>query len=166
MDHPRRQLAHWQAKVAAEANNATAWFNLGWWTNKAGLYTQAVKAYEAILLAEPDNGKVVAELAQAKFLLANNALTPEVSGLVARALDLEPSDPTALGLAGIEAFGQRRYQQAMDYWRQAIEVLGPRSSGIEALQGGIEAAPPGLGRHQPGTRPAEHRAHHVRRRHH
>ena len=49
MDHLRRQLAHWQAQVVAEANNATAWFNLGWWSNKSGLYTQAVKAYEASL---------------------------------------------------------------------------------------------------------------------
>ena len=46
MDHLRQQLSHWQSQVAADANDATAWFNLGWWSNKAGLYTQAVKAYE------------------------------------------------------------------------------------------------------------------------
>ncbi|RCL47990.1 MAG: hypothetical protein DBW90_01020 [Halieaceae bacterium] len=46
MEHVHRHLAHWQAQVAADANDATAWFNLGWWSNKSGLYTQAVKAYE------------------------------------------------------------------------------------------------------------------------
>ena len=57
MEHLRRQLAHWQAQVAADANNATAWFNLGWWSNKSGLYTQAVKAYEgsiALGISEPE----------------------------------------------------------------------------------------------------------------
>ncbi len=49
MEHLHRHLAHWQAQVAADANNATAWFNLGWWSNKAGLYTQAVKAYESAI---------------------------------------------------------------------------------------------------------------------
>ena len=35
--------------MAADANNATAWFNLGWWSNRAGFFTQAVKAYEESL---------------------------------------------------------------------------------------------------------------------
>ena len=57
MEHLRRQLAHWQSQVAADANNATAWFNLGWWSNKAGLYAQAVKAYEGSIflgISEPE----------------------------------------------------------------------------------------------------------------
>ena len=46
MDNTLDQLAHWQSQVAADANNATAWFNFGWWSNRAGLLAQAVQAYE------------------------------------------------------------------------------------------------------------------------
>ena len=35
------------------------------------------------------------------------------------------------------------------------------AAGLQALQGGFEAAPQGLGRHQPGNRPAAHRTHHA-----
>ncbi len=49
MKNVNQQLSHWQQQVAADAHNATAWFNLGWWSNKAGLFTQAVRAYEQSL---------------------------------------------------------------------------------------------------------------------
>ena len=49
MENVDQQLTHWQQQVAADAHNATAWFNLGWWSNRAGLFTQAVKAYEQSL---------------------------------------------------------------------------------------------------------------------
>jgi hypothetical protein len=57
MEQLRGQLAHWQAQVSADTSNATAWFNLGWWSNKAGLYTEAIKAYEGSIslgISEPE----------------------------------------------------------------------------------------------------------------
>ncbi|MDG2461555.1 MAG: sulfotransferase [Luminiphilus sp.] len=49
MDKTRQQLAHWCAQVVSDENNATAWFNLGWWSTRAGLFIQAVNAYERAL---------------------------------------------------------------------------------------------------------------------
>ena len=49
MDKTRQQLAHWRAQVASNKSNGTAWFNLGWWSSKAGLFVQAVEAYERAL---------------------------------------------------------------------------------------------------------------------
>ena len=49
MDNTRQQLAHWRAQVASNKSNGTAWFNLAWWSSKAGLFVQAVEAYERAL---------------------------------------------------------------------------------------------------------------------
>ncbi|MEK9807549.1 MAG: sulfotransferase [Halieaceae bacterium] len=49
MDNTRQQLAHWRAQVASNKSNGTAWFNLGWWSSKAGLFVQAAEAYERAL---------------------------------------------------------------------------------------------------------------------
>ena len=57
MDNTRQQLAHWRAQVVSNKTNGTAWFNLGWWSSRAGLFVQAVEAYERALgcgIREPE----------------------------------------------------------------------------------------------------------------
>ena len=95
MDRLRRQLAHWQAQVAAEANNATAWFNLGWWSNKAGLYLEAVKAYEASVslgISEPE--EAMSNLASVYSERLANA--PMAVHWLDRALEIRPDYYQAL----------------------------------------------------------------------
>ena len=95
MEHLNRHLAHWQSQVAADANNATAWFNLGWWSNKAGLYTQAVKAYEGSIslgISEPE--EAMSNLASVySERLANTSMAVQ---WLDRALEIRPDYYQAL----------------------------------------------------------------------
>ena len=89
MDYLHGQLAHWQAQVSADASNATAWFNLGWWSNKAGLYTQAIKAYEGSIslgISEPE--EAMSNLASVySEHLANTSMAVQ---WLDRALEIQP----------------------------------------------------------------------------
>ncbi|BFM16007.1 c-type cytochrome biogenesis protein CcmI [Maricurvus nonylphenolicus] len=127
-------------RVKSQPDNLQYWYSLARMSVGEGDYALAVEAYQAILQAEPDNAKMLSELAQAQFLLAENKVTPVVSGLIAQALAKNPQEPTALGLAGIEAFEQQNYASAVTYWRRAIAQLGPNAPGAEALEGGIQRA--------------------------
>ncbi|MBL6700221.1 MAG: sulfotransferase [Luminiphilus sp.] len=90
MENVNQQLTHWQRQVAADPHNATAWFNLGWWSNKAGLFTQAVKAYERSLacgLSDPE--EAISNLASVySERLANPAAAAQ---WLDRALDTYPN---------------------------------------------------------------------------
>lgn len=89
MDNIRQQLTHWQAQVAADANNATACFNLGWWSNRAGLFTQAVKAYEdSIARGISDPEEAMSNLASVySERLANTSMAAQ---WLDRALEIRP----------------------------------------------------------------------------
>ena len=57
MDKIRQQLDHWHAQVVSDQTNGTAWFNLGWWLARAGLFRQAVDAYKRSIgcgISEPE----------------------------------------------------------------------------------------------------------------
>ena len=57
MDKIRQQLDHWHAQVVSDQTNGTAWFNLGWWSARAGLFRQAVDAYKRSIgcgISEPE----------------------------------------------------------------------------------------------------------------
>ena len=89
MDNTRQQLAHWQAQVAADANNATAWFNFGWWSNRAGFFAQAVKAYEeSIARGISDPEEAMSNLASVySERLANTSMAVQ---WLDRALEIRP----------------------------------------------------------------------------
>jgi cytochrome c-type biogenesis protein CcmH len=84
--------------------------------------------------------QIMAELAQALFLQADNRIVPIVQSLIDQTLKLEPTNTIALGLAGIGAFQSEKFQQAINFWQQAIVIQGPNSPNSIALQRGIAAA--------------------------
>src|SRR5690606_2165340 len=83
---------------------------------------------------------IMAELAQAIFLQAGNRITPEVRENTEKALAINPDMPTALGLAGIDKFQQGYFQQAINYWSHAVDILGAEAPGAQALISGIARA--------------------------
>jgi cytochrome c-type biogenesis protein CcmH len=110
-----------------------------------GEYSLAIEHFQGILVQEPELSQIMAELAQAVFLQADNRVVPIVQSLVDETLKREPNNTIALGLAGIGAFQSENYQQAIDLWQQAIQLQGPRSANSMALQRGISAARQRLG---------------------
>ena len=103
-------------------------------------YIQAVKHYTYIAQNDEPSAMIIGELAQAVFLAMGSRITPEVETLVARALELDPREATSLGLAGISAFEQQAYAQAIGYWQRAVAELGPGTAGAASLQAGIARA--------------------------
>lgn len=106
---------------------------------QSGDYGAAIKAYTAMLKDDPP-AYILGELAQAIFLAMGNQVTNEVRMLTERALQMDPQESTALGLAGIDAFQQGQYPVAIDYWQRAVAQLGVQSPGAQSLMAGISRA--------------------------
>ncbi|BFM11313.1 c-type cytochrome biogenesis protein CcmI [Simiduia litorea] len=131
--------------VAKDPENTQNWFMLARLYMELGQYADATMAYLEVVNREPEAAEVVAEMAQALFLASNNQMTPEVRKINQRALQLNPENGTSLGLAGIDAFEQKRYQEAIDLWQKAMSKSTPGSPAYNALQGGVARAQAALG---------------------
>lgn len=118
-----------------------------------GDFELAVQAYMELLVLYPDSSRVRAELAQSLFMRAGNTVTPEVRKQTAKALEIDPQMPTALGLAGIDAFQSGKYEQAIGLWQAAVQQLDPNSSAARVLSGGIASAKEALAKN--GLRPSK-----------
>ncbi len=105
-----------------------------------GNYGLAVAQFRAILEYDPELTQIMAELAQAVFLQADNRVVPIVQRLADSVLEKDPNNTIALGLSGIGAFQSEKYEQAIDFWQKAIQLQGPNSPNSIALQRGISAA--------------------------
>lgn len=106
-----------------------------------GRYGLAVEQYTTLLQGEnKEDPRLMAELAQVVFLASGNRITPEVSLLVRKTLELNPQETTALGLAGIEAYEKALYETAIEYWQTAIAAMPPGTPVIRGMEVGIERA--------------------------
>lgn len=126
------------------------WFMLARTAMEVGDHPRAIDAYRKALALDPTSSMVMGELAQALFLNEKNHISPEIASLATIAVELDAKNTTALGLLGIEAFEQKDFNSAADYWQRAVDILGAEAPGSRALASGIarargEAAKTGTG---------------------
>lgn len=129
-----------EARLADEPEQLQYWFFLARTQMDLNDFDKAVNAYQQVLQRDAGSAMVMAELAQAMFLRDGNKMSPPISDLVGKALEAEPDNAMALGLAGIDAFGRKDYVNAIKYWERTVKLTGQDSPGSQALISGIERA--------------------------
>lgn len=115
-------------------------FLLAMYSRELGHYDRAIEAYERILELEPESPRIQAELAETLFIRDDNRIGSRARELIEQALENDPQETTALGLAGIDAFGKQNFQDAIRYWQRALDQMDPRSGNAQAFQRGVERA--------------------------
>ncbi|MFY0989465.1 c-type cytochrome biogenesis protein CcmI [Halomonas sp. C05BenzN] len=133
-----------EEQAARQPDNPNVWMSLFPLYRDAGRGDQAIHALERLIEIEGRIAPLLGQLAQIKFFVANRQLTGEVQALVDETLALDSSQPTVLGVLGIEAFDRGNYEAAIDHWRRAIAGMDDPASG-EALREGIRVAQQRMG---------------------
>ncbi len=129
-----------QDRLEDAPENVQNWYLLAHTAVDVGQRDEGVRAYRKLVELQPNAPMLKADLAQALFLQAGNVVTPEVRKYAHEALAKAPNLPTALGLAGVDAYHSGKYQEAIDYWRRAVVQLDPRSTASQVLSTGIARA--------------------------
>ncbi|MGE8439173.1 MAG: c-type cytochrome biogenesis protein CcmI [Pseudomonas palmensis] len=102
--------------------------------------TDAAKAFERAAALAGRQPELLGQWAQALYFGNGKQWTAQMQALTDEALKADPAEVTSLGLLGIAAFEDGRYQQAIDYWNRLIAQLPEGDASRAALQGGIERA--------------------------
>lgn len=95
----------------------------------------------ALALSKGAEGEamIMAQLAQSLYFSNPSVITEEEEALIDGALELDPQEPTALGVSGIFAFEQANYEKAIQQWQKILALVeeGPNA---ESLRQGIKTA--------------------------
>ena len=105
----------------------------------------ATTSYEQTVKWAPDDAELMAEYAQALYFVEGNKFSGVAGVTLNKALALNPSNRTALGLQGIRAFETKDYRLAIASWQSALMSINPASQQAQALQSGIIRARKMLG---------------------
>lgn len=128
-----------------QPENGEAWYRLGQAYIAQQRPAEAVEAFGHSLQLMGEHPEALAQLGQARFFANDNQLDDEGAAILTRALELNPNQPTALGLFGIAAFESGDYPRAIAYWERLQAGMPPGSDGHRAIQGGIDRATERMG---------------------
>ncbi|UJJ31127.1 c-type cytochrome biogenesis protein CcmI [Halopseudomonas maritima] len=129
-----------QRVVEVQPENGEAWYMLGRAYMSAQNPEKAADAFGNALVRLGEQPEVLAQLAQARYFANGNQLDAETARALDKAIELDPQQPTALGLLGIAAFEAGDFAGSIRYWQSLMQGMDPESPGALAIQSGIERA--------------------------
>jgi cytochrome c-type biogenesis protein CcmH len=129
-----------QKRVVQRPENIYYWAMLAQQTLAKGDIQTASDYYRQAIEVIPNDGYLLAQYAETLFILANSQFTETVVEVVDRAFAIDSSNPTILGLKGIQAFENQQWQLAITYWQGAMQQIDQNSVTASALQTGIARA--------------------------
>jgi cytochrome c-type biogenesis protein CcmH len=132
-------------RLASDQSNQDYWILLGRTEIDLGEYAAAANSFGQLVQLVPQDAVARAHHAQALYLSSDRQLTTEVKAAADKALELDPQQPTVLGLLGIHYYHQGQWQQAKDYWQRLLTVLEPGSANAQMITGALEELQSKLG---------------------
>lgn len=135
-------------KLEANPDNADGWFMLARSSMNLEKYDQASYAFmrmaDLLEKQQQDPSAIYGLAAQALFFAEQGQMTEQVKEILDRAFAINPDETNGLGLLGIAAFEDRRYEDAIKYWSRILDVE-PDNPSRDAIIAGIEKAKVALG---------------------
>ena len=129
-----------QDTVRLQPESVDAWYFLGRSYMSEKRPKEAANAYEKTIELVGRQPDLLGQWAQALYFANDNQWSDELQVLVDEALRQDPNEATSLGLLGIAAFEDKRFQDAIDAWTQLSKSLDPQDPSYQAIQTGIERA--------------------------
>ena len=151
VDDPQAQFKQQELFSAIEKRAAQRPDNIYYWILLAKRAVQqndlssAQFHYAQAIKASPEDSYLLAQYAEITFMLADSQFTDEVNRAIDKAFAIDSSNPTVLGLKGIQAFETEQWQLAITYWQEAQKQMDQSSATAKALVAGIARAQKRLG---------------------
>jgi cytochrome c-type biogenesis protein CcmH len=74
------------------------------------------------------------------YFAGDKQWTEQLQALTDEALKADPAEVTSLGLLGIAAYEEGRFEEAIGFWERLVAVLPEQDPSRQAIQGGIARA--------------------------
>jgi len=116
------------------------WYTLGRAYMAAERPLEAAGAFEQAAQRSGRAPEVLGKWAEALYFAADKQWSTAIGALTDEALQADPNEMSSLGLLGIAAFEQGRWQDAIDYWQRLAVQLPADDPSRQAIEGGMTRA--------------------------
>lgn len=132
-------LAALEDRLRKVPNDAEGWYVLGRAYIALQRHAEAEKALAKAVELAPDQAKMLAQYAEA-LALQSGSLLGRPHELVMQAIELDYEEEKALELAGLAAWQQEKYAEALHFWRRLLKKLPRESELYETISQAVKLA--------------------------
>ena len=143
--------ARLERAVKAQPESSEAWYFLARTYMSQERPADAAAAYEQVVNLAGRQPELLGQWAQALYFAEGRSWTPRMQQLTDEALQADPQEVTSLGLLGIAAYENERFDEAIGFWERLVATLPAEDPSREAIQGGIARAREQLGETASGS---------------
>lgn len=133
-------MARLAARLKANPNDAAGWGMLGRSYIAVGRLNDAVTAFERAYALTPEDVQLLVDYADVMGALQNKNLSGRPAELIQKALEVNPTHPKALALAGSAAFNEKNYDLAVHFWERLLALFPPGSPQARGIASSIAEA--------------------------
>lgn len=155
---PEEMISRLQRVVAMQPEAGQIWYVLGRAYMTQNQPANAAPAFERAISLLGRQPELLGQLIQARYFsgatAAGRRWSPALQQLAEEALQGNPQEPTTLGLLGVAAFEEKRFQEAIGFWERLMALLPAEDPSRAAIQGGITRARADLAQQQASVAPA------------
>jgi len=139
-------LAKLEQRMQQEPGNVEGWVLLGRTYKSLRRFTDAEKALDKATKLAPKDPLIMVELAETRLMAAERpAFTPEIRGLLSKALEIDPKQQKGLWLMGLAASTDGDDASAVGYWQKLLAEIDPGNPVANAVRQQINEARTRLG---------------------
>lgn len=137
---PQAVLAKLEQTVTQNPNDPQGWFLLGRLYMDFQRTNDAAKAFAHANQLKPNDPDIMLQYAQALFVQNNMRLNTQAKDLLKAVVTQDPNNQGVINLLALDAYSNKQYQQAIDYWQSLLEYNAPDSDNYRSLQAAIANA--------------------------
>lgn len=132
--------ARLEQAVQSNPESPEGWYFLGRSYMAQERPVEAARAFEQAVKVAGREPELLGQWAQALYFAGGKQWTAQLDALTGEALQADPEEVTSLGLLGIAAYEEQRFQDAIGYWERLVAVLPEGDPSRQAIAGGIARA--------------------------
>lgn len=132
--------ARLEQAVQGNPESPDGWYFLGRSYMAQERPADAARAFEQAVKVAGREPELLGQWAQALYFAGNKQWTAQLDALTGEALKADPEEVTSLGLLGIAAYEEQRFQDAIGYWERLVAILPEGDPSRQAIAGGIARA--------------------------
>lgn len=133
-------VARLERATAAQPDSAEGLYFLGRAYMAQNRPADAARVFERAANLAGRQPELLGQWAQAQYFADDKKWSDKIQALTDEALKADPKEVTSLGLLGIAAFEDQRFEQAIGYWQRLMTELPEGDASRAALEGGIAKA--------------------------
>jgi cytochrome c-type biogenesis protein CcmH len=108
--------------------------------NALGRYGDAADAYGHLIKLVPPNAELLADYADSLAMSRDKTLQGEPEKIIARALEVDPTNVKALALSGEASYERHDYSTAVAQWKKILAAAPPGSDIARSVASSIDEA--------------------------